>query len=151
MIKDIKVRVFLIGGVSGLTADAELNFRILRNIGLLIVPILTEKDLSKVKIGNSTVVVDALFGIGLNRELYGIHKEVIEFMNVTKAPVVSIDVPSGFNANTGDDWGTCVKAKKTITFTFPKKGFYQKRAKGVIGEIITVDIGAFKKKLKLKE
>ncbi|MFH1715674.1 MAG: NAD(P)H-hydrate epimerase [Elusimicrobiota bacterium] len=147
LIRDIKVKVYVVGGISGLSADSELNFRILRKIGAVVTPILTEKDLSRVKLGKKDVIVDALFGIGLNRDIYGIHKDTIEFMNSAKFPIISVDVPSGLNANTGEDWGACIHAKKTVTFSFPKRGFQVKSGKEAVGKVIIADIGSFKKKI----
>ncbi|MFC1566949.1 NAD(P)H-hydrate epimerase [bacterium] len=151
LIRGVKVRVYIVGGVSGLSADAELNFRILRKIGMVVTPILTEKEIGKIKLGKKDIVIDGIFGIGLNREIDGINKEIIDHINLVAAPVISIDVPSGLNANSGDDWGTCIKASTTITFSFLKKGFFLKRGKEVSGKVEVVDIGAFKKKYKVVE
>jgi ADP-dependent NAD(P)H-hydrate dehydratase / NAD(P)H-hydrate epimerase len=140
-IKGVKVKVFIIGGISALSPDAELNFRILRKIGVMVSPILSEKDIMKIRLGKKDVIIDAVLGIGLNREVSDVQKDIIDFINKTKMPVISVDIPSGLNATTGEEWGACVKATRTITFVFPKKGFFLRKGKEVTGKLSVVDIG----------
>lgn len=76
-----------------------------------------------------TVIVDAIFGNGLNRDVEGIAKEIIVRMNDADAYIVSVDIPSGINASTGEVCGVAVKADETVTFGFYKCGqiFYPGR------------------------
>ena len=90
---------------------------------------------------NSDIIVDAIFGLGLNRPIEGLPKEVIAEINQHGSRIISIDVPSGLNATTGEIYGTCIRANRTVTFTFPKKGFYVKEGPAHVGKVIVRDIG----------
>ena len=94
-VKGVDVKVYIIGGVSGFTMDTELNFRILRKLGVNAFPLLSEKDLSKAKILEHSLIVDAIFGTGVDRDIIGFERKVIDKINKAKKEVVSIDVPSG--------------------------------------------------------
>lgn len=68
------------------------------------------------------VIVDAVFGVGLKREVAGQHREVIERMNQKKALKVAVDVPSGVDASTGQILGIAFCADLTVTFGLLKAG-----------------------------
>ena len=68
------------------------------------------------------VVVDAIFGSGLNRPLNGIWAEVVDDLNASRAPVIAVDVPSGIHADTGQILGTAVTANRTVCFLALKQG-----------------------------
>ncbi len=80
--------------------------------------------------GRATIIVDALLGIGLNREVSGLFAEVISAMNRSKAPKVSLDVPSGLDADRGTLRGMTVRASMTLTFGLAKPGFFCERGPG---------------------
>ncbi|MGC9060555.1 MAG: NAD(P)H-hydrate dehydratase [Thermoplasmata archaeon] len=82
-------------------------------------------------VGNAELIVDAIFGTGLNRPLSGKYVEVIEKINGADAPVLSVDVPSGF------PFDTAVKPDITVTFHDIKEGMNEKNS----GRIIVKDIG----------
>jgi len=67
-------------------------------------------------------VVDALLGIGVDREVEGLFAELIESVNDSGPPVVAVDIPSGVNADSGAVMGCAVQADWTVTFAFPKLG-----------------------------
>lgn len=70
------------------------------------------------------VIVDALLGTGLDREVTGPYRAAIEAMNDAKTPVLSIDIPSGLEADTGRVLGAAVRAAVTVTFIGRKQGLY---------------------------
>lgn len=70
------------------------------------------------------LIVDALLGIGLNGAVYGVIAAAITQINASALPVISLDVPSGLNADTGLASNFCVKAHATITFIAAKTGLY---------------------------
>ena len=67
-------------------------------------------------------VVDGLLGTGITRPVVGLYAEVITAVNASGKPVVSVDIPSGVNGDTGQVMGTAIQAQQTITFGLPKAG-----------------------------
>ena len=82
------------------------------------------------------IIVDALFGIGLARPITGNYARIIEWINERPAPVISVDIPSGIDANSGCVWGTAITAKKTISFFAPKVGHVMFPGRAYKGELI---------------
>ena len=116
-----KITIFILGDSTKYDGAAKQNFEIAKKLQIEII-YLQDTSLAIEKLKHADVVVDAIFGTGLNREVTGIYKEVIELINESKKPVFSIDIPSGINGNTGKIMGTAVKAQFTITFGLPKIG-----------------------------
>jgi NAD(P)H-hydrate epimerase len=92
-------------------------------------------------IEESDCLVDALLGTGLAKPVGGEYAEVIDLMNGADAPIVSIDVPSGVNADTGEVMGTAVVADATVTLGLPKIGCLFYPGKECAGELVVGDIG----------
>lgn len=90
------------------------------------------------------IIVDAIFGIGLTREITGKYAEAIEYINRSGADTVSVDVPSGICSDTGKIMGTAVKADMTVTFAYIKKGIVLYPGAEYAGKIICRDIGITK-------
>jgi hydroxyethylthiazole kinase-like uncharacterized protein yjeF len=137
----VDVHVFVIGDKKSLKQDPAINFAILKSMHL---PLYIRKRWSKEdrnKLREAEMIVDALFGIGLNRPLENSFQKVIEIMNHESQYTVSIDVPSGLNATTGKKEGACIDADQTITFTFAKQGFFINDGPGVVGRLNIIDIG----------
>ena len=82
------------------------------------------------------VIVDALFGIGLDRIVSGDYADAIAFINSAQRPVLAIDIPSGLNANTGKCMGVTVVASVTVTFIGLKQGLLTHQAADFVGELI---------------
>lgn len=95
------------------------------------------------KIGNKEydIIVDALFGIGLSRNLEGQFAKAVQEINESKAFVCSVDIPSGIHTDSGEIMGEAVKANLTVTFAFKKPGHILYPGCGYCGEIICGDIG----------
>lgn len=89
------------------------------------------------------LIIDGLFGSGLNRPLEGGHAFLVRYMNDSEATVVSIDIPSGLmgESNEGNDYGAIVQADLTLTFSAPKLSFFFEENASCIGECHTIDIG----------
>lgn len=94
--------------------------------------------ISEIKKDDYDVIIDGIFGIGLNREITGNAKERIEFINQMKGIKVSLDIASGIDATTGKIMGVAIRSDFTITFGFYKRGhflnegrLYQKKVKRV--------------------
>ncbi|MCX7086227.1 MAG: NAD(P)H-hydrate dehydratase [Methylococcales bacterium] len=82
------------------------------------------------------IIVDALLGTGLNRSVNGVFEQAINKINLSLSPVISIDSPSGLNADTGAVMGCAVKADTTITFIALKQGLFTGQAAEYCGELI---------------
>ena len=106
------------------------------------------KKISSFKLQKNTLIIDALFGIGLQRNIKGILSKVIKKINSEKNFVVSVDIPSGICANTGKIFGSAIKADFTITFHRKKLGHIIGNGKNFCGKIKLVDIGFSQKKTK---
>lgn len=89
---------------------------------------------------DSRLIIDAIFGIGLTRPVTGLEKDIINKINNSGRFVISADIPSGIDADTGEVYGVAVKANTTITFGFGKAGLYTKKGKNYAGKIKIVDI-----------
>ncbi|HLD70001.1 MAG TPA: NAD(P)H-hydrate epimerase [Candidatus Omnitrophota bacterium] len=140
---NIRTKIFLIGNLNHLKNDAAINYKILRNLKIPIHVIQSSASLKTIDMDlkKSKIIVDAIFGVGLNRDIEGLLKTVIEKINSAKATVISVDVPSGLDATTGKIHGVCVRATTTVTFSFAKKGFYLREGPRQVGRIVVVDIG----------
>lgn len=94
-------------------------------------------DLAALK--DATLIVDAIFGIGIDREVTGHYREVIEAVNQAPAPVVAVDIPSGLNTDTGEAMGVAVKAASTVTLAYTKLGLTTPSGEGFAGRIVIAD------------
>ena len=87
------------------------------------------------------LVVDALFGAGLARELAGEARALVEAANAHPAPAVAIDVPSGVHGDSGRVWGAAIAAALTVTFFRAKPGHWLYPGRALCGETVVADIG----------
>lgn len=88
-----------------------------------------------------TILVDAMFGIGLNRDVGGRYAELISQINESGLPVVSVDIPSGIHTDSGKVMGCAVKADLTVTFTREKPGILLYPGKSFCGEVVRREVG----------
>lgn len=87
------------------------------------------------------IVVDAIFGIGLHREITGVYEEWIGILNRMKGFKVALDIPSGISADSGEILGCAFVADLTVTFAFHKWGQLIYPGKSCCGEVVCADIG----------
>ena len=87
------------------------------------------------------VIVDALFGVGVNRELVGVWRQIVDKINNSNIPVLSVDLPSGIEPDSGKVLGAAVKANVTMTFIGLKKGLFTGKAKNYSGNIKLNNLG----------
>lgn len=92
-------------------------------------------------IGRPALIIDALFGAGLNRPIKGDPHTMIEAMNASGVPILSVDLPSGVNGDTGGIMGVAVQASATVTFFRRKAGHLLLPGRVQCGEIHVADIG----------
>lgn len=87
----------------------------------------------------ATLIVDALFGIGIDRAVKGAYAQAIDAINTSDAVVIAVDIPSGINTDTGEALGTAVEADVTVTFAFNKVGLTTANGKKYAGRIVIAD------------
>lgn len=92
-------------------------------------------------LNSARLIVDGIFGIGLSRDIDGVYAEVIKRINKSKAPVLSLDIPSGLGADDAVVHGCAVRANKTVTFAALKPGMVEDTGAELCGEIVVADIG----------
>ncbi len=88
-----------------------------------------------------SIIIDAVFGVGLSREITGGYREVIERMNASRGVKFAIDMPSGISADTGGVLGIAFQADLTVTFQAEKLGLVLYPGKEYAGKVLTADIG----------
>ncbi|MDP2919530.1 MAG: NAD(P)H-hydrate dehydratase [Dehalococcoidia bacterium] len=115
------VKVLILADSEKYRGEAKQNLDILTRFPLEITSVTTSPQIQNA-LADSDVVVDALLGTGLDREVTALFRETIESVNKSGKKVVAIDVPSGVNGDTGRVMGTAIKADCTVTFGLPKVG-----------------------------
>ena len=95
----------------------------------------------KNKISKYNLIIDALLGVGLAGEVRGIFRDLIGIINLSKAYILSVDIPSGLDATTGKVLGCCVKADKTVTFVAKKRGMVLGEGPKFCGRVVVRDLG----------
>jgi len=105
------------------------------------IPIEILSDDHDIDFSGCGLIVDALFGTGLDRKVEGIHREVIELINDSGIDILAIDIPSGVNSDTGQIMGTAIEASRTITFGYLKPGHLCHPGAALSGVAHLVDIG----------
>jgi len=127
-----EVSVYVVGKKARIKGDAKVN---LEKMGLeakeIGVPVELDVDL----------IIDAIFGIGLKGEVKEPARAIIKDLNAKSIPVISVDVPSGLDADTGEALGEAIKATKTVTMQIAKNGFYRGEGPRYTGEVIVANIG----------
>lgn len=92
-------------------------------------------------ISQNDYLIDAFYGIGLNRNLNERDLKIVQLMNQSGKKIFSLDIPSGMDSDTGQPLPECVRAAWTATFAAPKKGFLAEKASTFLGDLCVVDIG----------
>ncbi len=92
-------------------------------------------------LSRDTIIVDAILGTGLSKEIKGELAKIIEIINMSKLPVISIDIPSGISSDTGQILGTSIKADYTVTFGLPKRGHFLYPGAEYTGKLFIENIG----------
>lgn len=138
--------VFFITNVGRETEDFKINFNIISNLKCNINYIDTIEDIDRLKeyLKEDTLIIDGIFGTGLNRNISGVCKELIEYVNASICDVYSIDIPSGLQGDSGEVLGTAIIARKTITFAMYKMGFLSYNAFEYLGQVKMKNIGMSK-------
>ena len=136
------VNVYLLSKKGEVKNEAAANLRSFIEAGGNIKEIESFADIAKLhKSLNHSLIIDAILGTGFLGSVSDHFKRLIELLNSSKIPILAVDVPSGLNAATGEINPIAVKAKWTISFALPKKGFYEKEGPNHTGFLQVTNIG----------
>lgn len=146
----LRVTVFLAGNPAQYSGDAKVNLDIVNRMGLRIFqmdPVHPAKSLCAAAegLGASDLIVDALMGTGLSRDLDPTYETLVNEINGFGAdgiPILAVDLPSGLDADLGVPRRVAVRATVTVTFGGIKEGFFALEAQPFLGEVVVADIGA---------
>ena len=133
--------VLLVGDEAKMTGQTREMARRLRAAGGELVPYDPDSQAQKEHLAGCDVIVDALFGVGLNRPIEGRAARAVEAINQSRAFVIAADIPSGVEADTGRVLGTAVRADLTVTFTCGKIGQFVTPGCTYCGEVVICSIG----------
>lgn len=126
----LKVKVVSLIDTDKLAGDAKLAWKDWHSLGHQLAQFSVEL------LNKTDVVIDALLGTGLQRQVEGEWAEVIEAINKSRKPVISVDIPSGLYADTGAIAGHAIKATSTITFIGLKKGLFTHHGVDCVGKLL---------------
>ncbi len=129
------VSIFILGDVNKITGVSRLNLDRLKNFPVEVYEVRAVNRILENSLLEANCVIDSIFGVGLSHEITGLYKEVINEINLSNKTVVSIDIPSGINGDTGEVMGTAVKANYTVTFGLPKRGQFQYPGAEFVGKL----------------
>jgi ADP-dependent NAD(P)H-hydrate dehydratase / NAD(P)H-hydrate epimerase len=143
MQRGVSVSVFLLGRVADVRGDARINLEILGRLGLTVVEIDDSQawELHFSEVRDCSLIVDAIFGTGLNAPVSGLVESVIADVNASGIAVVSIDLPSGLSADASEPIGESIEADTTVTLGAPKLPLVLPPAETRAGDIVIADIG----------
>lgn len=135
------VRCFLVGQREKMTADCREMERRLVELGGTLEKFDPESKEQAACAMSADLIVDALFGVGLNSPLRQPGEEAVKLINASPAKVVSADIPSGIEADTGRVLGDAVRADVTVTFSMAKPGLFVGKGGVYAGKVVVHDIG----------
>ena len=132
----VPVRVALVGDARKLRGDAAANWKRLERLGVA-------REPARFRTAGVAIVVDALFGTGLDRKIEGAAAAAIRRIAAARPPacVVAVDLPSGLDADTGMAHGSAVEADVTVTLGLPKLGLALEPGRSLAGRILVARIG----------
>ena len=135
------VRVFLTSKPEDLKGDALFQYKAAVKFGVDIQPVKELLDNYSTIFSRHSIIIDAILGTGLSKNVTGTLSEVIGLLNKSNIPVVSVDIPSGISSDNGHVMGEAVKADYTVTFGLPKRGHLLYPGAEYSGRLFVEDIG----------
>src|SRR5258707_8971148 len=141
--RGVDVSVFLMGRVAEVRGDARTNLEILGRLGLPVVEVADSQawELHFSEVSDCTLIVDAIFGTGLNAPVSGLIESVVADVNASGIPVGASDMPSGLAADSAEPIGPSIEAGLTVTLAAPKLPLVLPPAETRAGDIVIADIG----------
>jgi hydroxyethylthiazole kinase-like uncharacterized protein yjeF len=141
--KGAVVRVYTLAARASITGDPAVNLHILESSGAEVTELTGSEEYDRFveEVSRADLIIDGIFGTGLKGAVEGFPGKVINTVNKAGKMVISIDIPSGIDGETGKVTGCCIKADKTVTFGLPKTGLLTHPGCEFTGELIVADIG----------
>lgn len=139
--RNVSSDVFVIGDKAKLSSSLSTQIYTYEQYGVSVNYITTTELISTLNTSNYTLIVDALFGVGLNRILDDSYQNLIHTINELSSDIVSVDIPSGVNATDGSIMGAAVKSQLTVTYGYYKIGQYLYPGSEYCGKLILNPIG----------
>lgn len=135
-------RVYIINHQKEYSEDSRINLERLNEIKPDVVTVIEhESQLNTISIAPTTIIVDAIFGTGLNKPIEGICESAVNFINALPVKVISIDIPSGLYADKSNEKEDCiVRSSLVLTFQFPKLSFLMAQNKYYAPQFEILDI-----------
>lgn len=134
-----QVTIMLNADPGRFTGDALINWKIVQAMELVTLPL----DINALAHTPATLIIDAIFGTGLTKPPRDPFGAIVDALIQAQKPILSIDLPSGLDADSGRPLGsTCIAATRTITFVAEKTGFTNPNAAQYLGQVTVADIGA---------
>jgi hydroxyethylthiazole kinase-like uncharacterized protein yjeF len=116
-----EVTVFVLGDPGKFRGAAKINFDIVSRLPIEVRQ-LESIEAAEPDVARCDAIVDAILGTGITRDVRGLYRDVVEWINRSGKTVLSIDIPSGVHGDTGKVMGAAVRADYTVTFGLPKLG-----------------------------
>lgn len=135
----VQCTALLAGPEQKLKGDALASYQALQKLGVPVHEMSGQRQYQALR--DADVVVDGLFGTGLRGELDEDAADIVGLINSAQAPVVSVDIPSGVQGDTGQVSGPAVQADVTVTFAAPKPAHLIFPGAGLSGRVVVGDIG----------
>ena len=135
------VEAFLISGPENLRGDALSEYTSAIKLGVRVQPVEELLVQHSSIFRRHSVIVDAILGTGLSKNITGKISEVVKVINRSGLPVISVDIPSGISSDNGQVMGDAVKAYCTVTFGLPKRGHLLYPGAEYAGTLIVENIG----------
>lgn len=132
-LKGMRADIFMAGKMESFTEETRIQWKIAEKYG---VPVVKNPDLTEY-----TTIVDAVFGVGLSRNVEGSYGELLRKLDASGIPVMAVDIPSGIEADGGQVLGTALHAKQTVTFACAKTGQLLYPGAAYAGQITVKDVG----------
>ncbi|MEL7609970.1 MAG: NAD(P)H-hydrate dehydratase [Bacillota bacterium] len=134
-------RALLFGDAKALKGAALENYALAQRLELSCVAVQDGSALEREWDDSCSIIIDALFGTGLSREVTGLCAAAIEKANRAEAYRIAVDIPSGVHAGTGRILGSAFRAHETVTFQMAKRGHLLYPGRGVTGTLHVAPIG----------
>lgn len=135
-LKGYDISILLCGNTKHGTRECQQQLSIARQLDI---PVM---ELDQGMPVSCDVIIDALFGVGLSREIEGKHLKLLKQLESCGArEIIAVDIPSGIHSDTGQVMGDALKAQVTVTFGYEKLGTVLYPGKGYSGKVVVKDIG----------